>query len=181
MGQGKGGGKQPKGGKGGDKGKGSKQSGKVEKQGNTKTSSMVSSGLSVCLLIVYGLIAAFAAKTVADNPMLMAKLSDSRVKKNVKHVDYGMKELLQLTPKSYNYINEEDLTTRHIGLMAQDLKEVMPELVIELETNKVHDFKNHVSSDIESLYAVKYHELVPVLINSIKELKQEVDTLKQRL
>jgi hypothetical protein len=202
---------QPKGGKGGDKGgkgggkagadkggkagakssqKTGKNQSKATKQGNTKSSSMVSSLLSCCLIVVYSVVIGYlggtAIKTVGDNPELLkmaAMASDSRLKKNVKHVNYGLKELLQLEPKSYNYINETDNTTRHIGVMAQDLQRVMPELVVELDQNKTNSFRNILPENLrqEALYGVKYQEIVPVLINAIKELKEEVDCLKRQL
>lgn len=57
------------------------------------------------------------------------------------------------------YIDE----LRHIGLAAQELKEMFPNLVIE---------------DQMGYMSVNYIELVPVLIRSIQELKQELDEVK---
>lgn len=198
---GKGGGKgQKSGGKGGaDKGgkagakssqKTGKNQAKSEKKGNNKSSSMVSSLMCSCLIVVYSLMIGYlggtAIKTVGENPELIgmaAKMSDIRLKKNIKHVTYGLKELSQLEPKSYNYVNENDNTTRHIGVMAQDLQRVMPELVVELDQNKTNSFRNTLPENLrqETLYGVKYQEIVPVLINAIKELKEEVDCLKRQL
>jgi F0F1-type ATP synthase membrane subunit c/vacuolar-type H+-ATPase subunit K len=195
---------QPKGGKGGGKGQKAGKSGKgdkagqksgkneqkSEKKGNNKSSSLVSLCLCVCLSIVYSIMIGYlggtAIKTVGDNPELIqmaAMASDSRLKKNVKQVTYGLKELSQLEPKSYNYINEKDETTRHIGVMAQDLRNIMPELVVELDQNKTNSFRETLPENLreETVYGVKYQELVPVLINAIKELKDEVETLKQRV
>jgi hypothetical protein len=125
----------------------------------------------------------FAAKTVANNPQLvsMAMASDNRLKKNVKNMNYGLKELIQLQPKSYNYVYEQDSISNHLGVMAQDLQQIMPELVVEIDPRKTESFRNTLPENIrdEILYGVKYQELVPVLINAIKELKEEVDTLKQ--
>lgn len=119
-----------------------------------------------------------AVQIVAENPQLLAAASDVRLKKNIKRVTYGLKELSKLEPKSYNYINENNETTRHIGVMAQDLKNIMPELVVELDNNSFRDTLPESLRE-ETLYGVKYHELVPVLINSIKELKNEIEILKQ--
>jgi F0F1-type ATP synthase membrane subunit c/vacuolar-type H+-ATPase subunit K len=161
---------------------------KNQKKGSNKSYSMVSLCLCVCLSIVYSLMIGYlggaAIKTVGDNPQLLqmaAMGSDTRLKKNVKNVNYGLKELTQLQPKSYNYVYEQDSTTRHLGVMAQDLKQIMPELVVEIDPRKTEQFRNTLPENIrdETLYGVKYQELVPVLINAIKELKEEVDTLKQ--
>lgn len=169
-------------------GKTNKQAGKNQKKADTKSYSSVSSGICLCLCLMYSsfmsYMASTAAKTVSEHPQLLM-MSDSRLKKNVKQMNYGLNEITQLEPKSYNYITEQDKTTRHLGLMAQDLQEVMPELVLELDdsNNKSTTFRNSLPKELreESLYGVKYQELVPVLINAIKELKHEVDTLKQQI
>lgn len=170
--------------------KNTKTGAKGQKKGNNKSSSMVSSCLSSCICIVYSIMVGYlggtAIKTVGDNPELIkmaAMSSDTRLKKNVKQMNYGLKELTQLEPKSYNYVYEQDSTTRHLGVMAQDLKQIMPELVVEIDSSKSDSFRNTLPQNIrdETLYGVKYQELVPVLINAIKELKLEVDTLKQQI
>lgn len=188
--QGKPSGKQgkPSGKQGKPSGKQGKQGKSGEQKSNNKSYSMVSLCLCVCLSIVYSIVIGYlggaAIKTVGDNPQLLqmaAMGSDTRLKKNVKQMNYGLKELTQLEPKSYNYVYEQDSTTRHLGVMAQDLKQIMPELVVELDPRKTEAFRNTLPENIrdETLYGVKYQELVPVLINAIKELKDEVDTLKQ--
>jgi hypothetical protein len=172
-----------KGGKGEKAGKGGKDSSK--KQQNNQNSMSVLSSIC-CLSIVYSIVMAYlggtAIKTVGDNPQLAAMaMSDNRLKKNVKQMTYGLKELTQLETKSYNYVNENDTTTRHLGVMAQDLQQIMPELVAEIDAKRATDFKAYIPSDTNTVYAVKYQEIVPVLINAIKELKSEVDTLKQQM
>jgi hypothetical protein len=183
-------GKDPKSGKDsksgkGDKGKDAKRDDKNEKKGGNKQSSLSSIVACICLLSVYSIVVGYlggqVVKTVGDNPELikMASMaSDSRLKKNIKPMQYGLKELTQIQPQSYNYINEHNNTTRHIGVMAQDLQKVMPELVVEVDS-KATEFKDYISE--KNVYGVKYQELVPVLINAIKELKEEIDTLKQRI
>ena len=55
-----------------------------------------------------------------------------------------------------------------VGVLAQEVEEVIPELVKEVDgLNGREGFK-----------AVDYNKLVPVLIESIKELKKEIDDLK---
>jgi hypothetical protein len=52
-----------------------------------------------------------------------------------------------------------------IGLLAQEIKEVFPELV---------------SEDDNEMLAVNYQGLVPVLINALKEQQTEIDILKNQ-
>ena len=51
------------------------------------------------------------------------------------------------------------------AVTAQEIEEVLPEVV----TTRGNGFK-----------AVKYEKIVPLLIESIKELKKEVDDIKQK-
>ena len=51
-----------------------------------------------------------------------------------------------------------------IGVLAQEIKEVFPELVTE---------------DSNEMLAVNYQGLVPVLINALKEQQSEIDELKE--
>jgi len=51
-----------------------------------------------------------------------------------------------------------------IGVLAQEIQEVFPELV---------------SEDDNEMLAVNYQGLVPVLINALKEQQSEIDELKE--
>jgi Tfp pilus assembly protein PilN len=53
---------------------------------------------------------------------------------------------------------------KKIGLLAQDIEKVFPELVTE-------------TNDIKS---VNYQGLIPVLINAMKEQQSEIDELKEK-
>jgi len=166
---------------------GKEGAGKEGKKKNSKSSTFVVLFLCVILSLAYSSMVATLGKaafrTVEKNPELIgmaAAMSDVRLKKDVQHVHYGLRELTQLEPKSYKYINEDYNTTHHLGLMAQDLQEIMPELVVNIDNQISSDFRSELPEDIrqDSFYGIKYHELIPILINSIKELKTEVDQLK---
>lgn len=55
------------------------------------------------------------------------------------------------------------MTKRHFGFVAQELQQVYPDLVYENDNGYL---------------SVNYTELIPILVQSIKELKAEVDELK---
>lgn len=91
--------------------------------------------------------------------------SDFRLKKNILPLQYGLQEILQLVPVSYDW--KDNSGTNKIGLIAQEVKKVIPQVVVG-EENK------------ENL-GMNYAELVPVLINAIKELKAELNETKKEI
>lgn len=90
--------------------------------------------------------------------------SDIRLKKNILPLTYGLADLMKLQPVSYDWKNDEG---HKIGLIAQEVKKVIPEVVVGDETK-------------ENL-GMNYAELVPVLINAVKELKTELNETKKEL
>ena len=122
-----------------------------------------------------------SATTIVQN-------SDIRLKTDVKPLNEysgsALNKLKDMSVISYSYKNTfpslliPDTTSestvmetarikagkRHIGLIAQELRELYPELVEESQDG-------HLS--------VNYIEMVPVLIQAIQELKQELDEVKE--
>ena len=91
--------------------------------------------------------------------------SDIRLKKNIEPLSYGLKEVLRLQPVSYDW---KDNSGQHkIGLIAQEVKKIVPQVVSGDEQK-------------ENL-GMNYAELVPVLINAIKEQQQQIEALKKQL
>lgn len=66
-------------------------------------------------------------------------------------------------PEEIRKAEEDRMERRHFGLSAQELREIYPNLVLERQNGYL---------------AVNYIELVPLLIQSIQELKQELDELR---
>jgi hypothetical protein len=93
--------------------------------------------------------------------------SDRRLKTNIHNLGYGLKEVMALRPVSYNWIDPAAGKDNQLGLIAQDMQKIIPEAV-------------HGNEQKETL-SVNYTELVPVLINAIKEQQKEIDELKQRV
>jgi len=91
--------------------------------------------------------------------------SDARVKDNVETIENALNKVTQLRGVSYTRNDIEDKSTK-IGVIAQEILEVVPEVV---------------QQDDEGKYSVAYGNMVGLLIESIKELKAEVDELKSRI
>ena len=78
--------------------------------------------------------------------------SDARLKSNIISLGATLSKLLQIDGKTYT-MRKDTNHKKKIGLLAQDIEKVFPELVTE-------------TNDIKS---VNYQGLVPVLINAMKE------------
>ena len=92
--------------------------------------------------------------------------SDMRLKSNIISLSGALAKLLEIDGKTYTMkSNEKDAK---IGLLAQDVQKVLPELVKE-------------SDDKQGTLSVNYQGLIPVLINAIKEQQEQIDELKQLL
>ncbi len=90
--------------------------------------------------------------------------SDLRAKKHIYRLSYGLNEILKLRPVQYNWNEDTDDQEQSLGLIAQEILKVIPEVV-------------HVPEESEELMGVNYAELVPVLIKAIQE--QEATIKKQ--
>ncbi len=89
--------------------------------------------------------------------------SDARLKSNIISLGGTLNKLLALDGKSYTL--KADESKQKIGLLAQDVQEVFPELVTK-------------ASDEQGTLSVNYQGLIPVLINAIKEQQKEIEELK---
>ena len=81
--------------------------------------------------------------------------SDARLKSNIVSLGSTLSRLLLIDGKSYEMKGKQK-----IGVLAQDIKEVFPELVTE---------------DDNEMLAVNYQGLVPVLINALKEQESKFE------
>jgi len=91
--------------------------------------------------------------------------SDARLKSNIVALGPTLISLLQLEAKSYTMKNDAEQKQK-IGLLAQEVQKVFPELV---------------SEDENGMLAVNYQALVPVLINALKELESETSSLESQM
>ena len=111
--------------------------------------------------------------------------SDQRYKKDIKTIESAAEKILALEGKSYTFKENARIQNdssvarltfsegRQFGFLAQEMKEVLPELVRE---------------DGEGYLAVNYDGIIPVLVEAFKELKvaneklqEEVTSLQQEI
>ena len=103
--------------------------------------------------------------------------SDKRMKKNIIKLNYGLNEIMQLNPVSFNWIDDPDNNNR-LGLIAQEILPVMPELVNTHEYRSSEDDPETMERvEVENL-GVNYSTLIPILIKAIQEQQKEIDELR---
>ncbi|MEM1000813.1 MAG: tail fiber domain-containing protein [Bacteroidota bacterium] len=109
-------------------------------------------------------------------------ISDRRLKKNIKPLDNVTDKIMQLRPTTYLFKTQKDNEARNYGLIAQELKEVFPEMVSTMQDD------DGDGKGIQDLHTVAYSELIPVLIKGMQEQNEviaaqqaEIDALKKHL
>ena len=159
---------------------------------------------------------------------ITAYASDQRLKTNIKPIDKALNKLMKISGVEYDWIDEceseyefQPRQKHEIGVIAQEVQEVLPELVFEAPFNSLYKAKTgwkqiqkrlqdeedqaasvegREATEITKAVAkeafeklpldervsictdhqfltVDYERLAPVLIEAIKELKQQVDSL----
>ena len=93
--------------------------------------------------------------------------SDIRLKENIEVIPNALDKVSQLQGITFNYKKDGRKST---GLIAQELEKVLPEVVYD-----THEIDN----DDEKFKAVRYGNVVGLLVEAIKELKAEVKELKE--
>jgi hypothetical protein len=94
--------------------------------------------------------------------------SDERLKKDIVQIDNAMDKVMQLNGYTFEYIHDGKKSG---GIIAQEVEKVMPSAVTEM--------KLPLKSDDDQEYkVVQYDQLHGLLIEAIKELKSEIETLK---
>ena len=95
--------------------------------------------------------------------------SDARKKTDILTIDSALDKVCAMRGVSYKWRADADVgqdpTVPHIGVIAQEIEAVVPAAV-------------QYAEDADS-YAVDYNGLVGLLIQAVKELKAEVDSLKE--
>ncbi|WP_020532316.1 tail fiber domain-containing protein [Flexithrix dorotheae] len=97
----------------------------------------------------------------------LVETSDERFKQNIHEIDSSLIKLQQLKGVSYQFKREAYQERKlpkgdKIGLLAQDVRKVFPQLVIE---------------DEEGYLAVNYTGMIPVLVEAVKALSSKQDSI----
>ena len=101
----------------------------------------------------------------ANNTGTYSSVSDKRLKKNIEPIQYGLKDVLKFKPVSYFMENQnEDIDKKNLGFLAQDLEDIVPEIV-------------NVPSTSNAVYSLQYSSIIPILIKAVQELNYKIVSL----
>lgn len=112
--------------------------------------------------------------------------SDSREKENIQPLPYGLRQLLQLKPVSYQWKEEkygktvvaEAEKTKKIGFLAQDLQATLPEVVASTswEATQNGTVITYTEKPNQNL-GVKYAEIIPVVVKATQEHQVTIEQI----
>lgn len=114
--------------------------------------------------------------------------SDKRLKEQIKPLEGSLEKIVALQGVSYHWRDTKKNRDKHIGLIAQDVEKVFPELVSENEEDgmKTLDYSALISPLIESVKSLKAAN--DNLITDIREMREafkaqqgEIEVLKKAL
>jgi len=89
-------------------------------------------------------------------------VSDINTKENIKSIENALDKISKLGGYTFNYKGKNERMT---GVIAQELLEVLPEVVYTTKNPETE----------EETYAVRYGNIVGLLIEAIKELQEKID------
>ena len=90
--------------------------------------------------------------------------SDERLKDNITPIDNPLEKVLSISGNVFEWNEYSNKQGNDVGVIAQEIREVLPEAVIERDNGYL---------------AVDYHKVIPLLIEAVKELSNKVERLGQ--
>ena len=109
----------------------------------------------------------FSSTLTSAGDIIAYYSSDERLKDNVQVIDGALEKVSKLRGVEFDWNDKQDTYEGHdIGVIAQDVEAVAPELVQTRE---------------DGFKAVKYEKLTALLIEAVKELKEENKQIRDEL
>jgi hypothetical protein len=120
---------------------------------------------------------------VGASGLLTISASDERLKENIEPLTLGLNIIEKLEPKKFEF--KENPGTMEYGLIAQEVREILNTLGITDNTNLVFEDESEENlaklpeGETGPVLGVEYMKLIPILINSVKELQARVELLEK--
>jgi len=107
---------------------------------------------------------------VAGGDVVAYYTSDIKLKDNVEVIQGSLNKIEGIRGVEFDWNDKAPVWAKErghdVGVIAQEVQKVLPEIVVERKSGYL---------------GVDYKRLVPLLIESVKELKQEVEILKKKV
>ena len=107
---------------------------------------------------------------LADGDVIAYNSSDERLKDNIQVIKGSLDKIGDIRGVEFDWNDKSPGWAQErghdVGVIAQEVQKIVPEIVVERKNGYL---------------GVDYKRLVPLLIESVKELKQEVEDLKKKV
>jgi hypothetical protein len=112
--------------------------------------------------------------------------SDKKLKKDIKLLTNGLDKIKLLKPSTYTFRTDEFKTMNlpkenQLGIIAQELEQVFPELVTEIAEQSQMDKDGKITGTIPSHKVVNYIGLIPVLIAGVQEQQTTIEAQQKTI
>ncbi len=107
-------------------------------------------------------------KLSATNSQSWSSVSDARYKRDIITIDNCLEKIENIRGVYYNYNSDKEGSQRKVGVVAQEVLAAIPEIV---------DVPNNEDKPL----SVRYQELTPILLNAMKEIMYEINSLKNEV
>ena len=124
-------------------------------------------GTNVSNVIVFNVDNAGTLEVTGD-VIAFGSPSDKRLKENIKPIESALDKVKKLQGVTFDWKEKDNKILdikEDIGFIAQDVKEVLPELVRENQ---------------DGMLSMRHQGIAPILVEAIKELKAEIEELKNK-
>jgi hypothetical protein len=98
--------------------------------------------------------------------------SDERLKTITGEISDGLTKVSSLRAAEFTW-NDDDSNTPQVGLIAQDVQAVLPEVISQE--------RKYNSNDETEYLGVSYDQVIPLLVAALKEAKTKIETLEAKV
>jgi hypothetical protein len=113
---------------------------------------------------------------------VVANTSDKRLKTNIINIDSPLEKISKINGVYFNWnetakeLTGKDTEQREVGFIAQEVQSILPEIVKQAPFDTIEHTNQSKSG--EKYLTIQYEKIVPLLVECIKELKKEIEELK---
>ena len=111
--------------------------------------------------------------------------SDERLKENIVTIENAVDKVKKLRGVEYNW---KDSGERDIGLIAQEVQEIVPEVVVIQDTSDAAEGtlvnekpKDDPRAGLEDVLSIEYGHMVGLLVEAVKEQQEQIEDQKNEI